>query len=148
MGQGGFLYTELTSCLSRISPVAQLLSQTTFPCSLHAKLTLLLQSLRLCLQRQKILHWSLLELNIWMAHAFLLWHVSPLQRGKETREGNVSSHLVFKPLQWHASGNGGYIKYSYTTQNGTSCFHFFSVNPEWKFLQFCFEGNLSNCFIP
>lgn len=148
MGQGGFPHTEQTSCVPRTSPVAQLLSQTPFPYSLHAKLTLLLQSLRLCLQRQKTLHWSLLEFNIQMTHASLLWHVSPLQLGKETREGNVSSHPVFKPLQWHASGNGGYVKYSYTTQNGTLLFHFFSVNPEWKFPRFCFEGNLSNCFIP
>lgn len=59
-----FLHPELTSRLSMASPGAQLSSQTPLPSSPHPEPTLLLQSLRLCLQGQKTLHWSLIMLAI------------------------------------------------------------------------------------
>lgn len=51
-----FLNTELTSHPPRTSPGASLLPQTPISPSLHPEPTLLLQSLRLCLQGQETLH--------------------------------------------------------------------------------------------
>lgn len=66
-----FLNAELTSHLSRASPGASLLPQTPISPSPHPEPTLLLQSLRLCLQGQETLH--LIMLNIQMANLSLMW---------------------------------------------------------------------------
>lgn len=92
-----FPHPELTSHLSRSSPGAQLLPQAPLPSSAHLKPTLLLQSLRLCLQGQKTSHWSFIVSDVRTAHSSFLWaaHLLSWVKKHETQKRWCALHTQF-----------------------------------------------------